>query len=158
MQSENNTKTECLLKIMRISELTNWGVCPNDIALQIESLMKEHGEGFLNMMTATEILESRKRFYVALMIGEEVELTGSIALDMFTSEITSLCVNPKWRKHGIGKQLVQFALHVLSTRFEDSFVWIRENNTVAKTFFLNLGFIEDKHEEESIKMMIVGCE
>lgn len=67
------------------------------------------------------------------------EIAGSAAC--FDNEIDDLIVNPKYRKQGIGRQLVLWAVqYIRSNGYEDVILHAAEWNTAAIRLYESVGF------------------
>jgi len=91
----------------------------------------------LELETPETTLERARLFYMAVYEFEERAL-GIIGLDM--NEIRLLCVDPGFRRHGIGHSLVDHARAMVpAALFPDVFVY---SSIEGKNFYKDCGFIE----------------
>lgn len=81
-----------------------------------------------------------KEIHVAVQSGEVV---GFIVLNLqggFVGYIQSICVAPRWRNHGIGRELVDFAEQRVFKNYPNIFICVSSFNPGAQRFYRDLGY------------------
>ena len=77
---------------------------------------------------------------------ENEVIIGAVAMREVSgeAEILNLAVAAQWRRRGIGKRLMEAALHAARERGATRvFLEVRESNAGARTFYAQLGFSQD---------------
>jgi [ribosomal protein S18]-alanine N-acetyltransferase len=98
------------------------------------TLQRDYSSSLRNLSSA------EKEIYVAVQ-GEEV--VGFIVLNMhggFVGYIQSICVEPRWRNHGIGHKLVDFAEQHVFKNYPNMFICVSSFNPNAQRFYRGLGY------------------
>jgi ribosomal protein S18 acetylase RimI-like enzyme len=81
-----------------------------------------------------------KEIYVA---AKDDEVAGFIVLNLrggFVGYIQSICVAPRWRKHGLGRRLVDFAEQRVFRSHPNMFICVSSFNPEAQRFYRSLGY------------------
>jgi len=101
--------------------------------------------------------EDPKCFFVA---DEGGEIVGFIFCNRFwyskfehsqVGEINEIVVIPTHHHEGIGKELLEIAMHQLQADKVE--LWVGANNKNAIEFYKSIGFIEKEHTEKWIRMV-----
>jgi len=98
------------------------------------SLQRDYAASLRNLSSA------EKEIYVAAK-GDEI--VGFIVLNLhggFVGYIQSICVAPGWRKHGIGRELVDFAERRVFKNHPNMFICVSSFNPDARRFYGGLGY------------------
>ena len=76
--------------------------------------------------------------YVSENVGQEKKQIGGYIVFSQDGHIISIAVHPHYRRRGIGKELLEKAIHYPSLKK----VWaeVRKSNQRAQAFYLNMGF------------------
>lgn len=115
------------------------GYTIEEVAQAIENLLRSHGDGNVNVMSAEEIINSPSRFYVFVIPRENEErdqIVGVIAVRVRTGEIHSLVVDRRYRRLGIARRLLEHVHRVLSIENrERAFAHVRTNNEASRRLF-----------------------
>jgi GNAT superfamily N-acetyltransferase len=132
--------------IVRIGEVLNME--RNEVAGEIEYLLRESGDSMVRLHTAREIIESPSRFYVAYVRDPNSErpvIIGAISINMSNGEIGSLVVDRRYRRLGVGRRLV---IHVMNTGLSRYKAFIRRGNVASLRLFESLGFriVQEYHD------------
>lgn len=81
-----------------------------------------------------------REIYMAKVEGE---IAGLVMINMqgaFTGYIQTICVAPKWRSQGIGRQLMAFAEDRIFAETPNVFLCVSSFNTGAQNFYADLGY------------------
>jgi GNAT superfamily N-acetyltransferase len=130
--------------VSRISEVPTR--TPEQVASRISELLARNGDGFANGLESTAILDANQRFYV-LHVSPRSEIVGTIAIRMSTGEISSLVVDRRFRRMGIGRRLLQ---HALRLDIPETYAYVRIGNDASLTLFQSEGFIEESRDGNTI--------
>jgi ribosomal protein S18 acetylase RimI-like enzyme len=61
------------------------------------------------------------------------------------AEIYAIYLDPEYQRRGIGRRLLEGALHVLAEDgFREATLWVLESNTAARRFYESLGWTTDE--------------
>ena len=129
----------------RITRITGvYNLSTEEVAQEIERLLRHHGDNVVNVMTWQEVIECRPRFYVLSVLDrrrDRSQIVGCVAIDVSTGEIMRLVVDRRYRRLGVARLLVTHVLRNITlegnTRFN---CWIRKQNTASLNLFKSLGF------------------
>ena len=115
-----------------------------EVAQRIEELLRNHGEGLVDVMTAEEIIESQSRFFVFVVPrdGNDRDLiVGAVAVRASTGEIHSLVIDRRYRRLGIARKLVDHALSVLEREGQrKAHAFVRLQNVASRQLLESMGF------------------
>jgi GNAT superfamily N-acetyltransferase len=126
------------ISIVRIGAVPNME--RNEVAGEIEYLLRESGDNMVHLYTAREIIESPSRYYVAYVrdpVNERPVIVGAVAINMSTGEIGSLVVDRRYRRLGLGRRLVTHVMNLGLSRYK---AFIRRGNESSLSLFKSLGF------------------
>jgi ribosomal protein S18 acetylase RimI-like enzyme len=130
--------------ISRINEVQNMTV--EQVANRIAELLARHGDGFTNGLDARGVVESPQRFYV-LHVYPTNEIVGCIAVHTREGEISSLCVDRRFRRLGIARRLLE---RVLILGVQNLHAYIRIGNDASLQLFQSFGFREVSRDDRAI--------
>ena len=115
-----------------------------DVARRISELLREHGEGYVREMSADEIIQAPERFYVFVVRehnDDSWHILGAIAVRIRTGEICHLVVDRRYRRLGIGRRLLRYALDELRDHnAQRAIAYVRHGNEASLSLFKSCGF------------------
>jgi ribosomal protein S18 acetylase RimI-like enzyme len=134
------------INIVRIGEVPHME--RNEVAGEIEYLLRESGDSMVHLYTAREIIESPSRYYVAYVrdpVNERAVILGAVAINMSNGEIGSLVVDRRYRRLGVGRRLVTHVMNLGLSRYK---AFIRRGNEASLRLFESLGFriVQEYHD------------
>lgn len=142
--------------ICRINQVANMTV--EDVANEIERLLRLHGDNMVNVVTSRHVIEGRPRYYVFAIEHTTLrrpQILGVIAVDRPTGEIMHLVVDRRYRRLGIARRLLETVLTCVELDRKVSFhTWIRKENAVSLTLFRSFGFEIDGKNHRSYHLTL----
>ena len=138
--------------VPRIYEVRGWTT--EEVAQRISELLRRHGEGVVNEMSPSEVINANERFYVLAVPTHDMareEILGCIAVRVRTGEILHLVVDRRFRGLGIARRLVQ---HVLSLGLPSYYTWVRKGNEASLRLFKSLGFRVEGRNHRSLRLRL----
>jgi len=138
--------------ICRINQIRSMSV--NEVADHISMLLRQHGDGLVNVLTPHEIIRSPARFYVLVAQDRhtyEIQICGAIAINVNTGEISSLVVDRRFRRLGIARLLLQHVFDVARERgLSQIHAYVRKENEACMALHRSLGFEERERTDRAI--------
>jgi len=151
---------ECLANdryyICRIGDVRTMSL--DEVAERISELLRDHGEGLVNVLSAREVIETSARFYVLVAFNPYravEEICGAIAVHVRSGEIRSLVVDRRFRRLGIARMLVEHVLRVLrDSGINRAHAYVRRENVASRALLESLGFRASGECDRSVLMTL----
>jgi len=137
-----------------ISRINNVeGLTQEQVAERIHELLRLHGNGFVNVLSPEEIINTAVRFYV-FWVREpntnRTEICGCVGVHVRDRTIQSLVIDRRFRRLGIARRLVSHVLNVLVREgASKAKCWIRKQNNASLNLFKRFGFKIIDHIDRS---------
>jgi len=135
----------------------------DEVAEHVSMLLRSHGEGVVNVLSANEIIRTPARFYVFVaqdLNTNVIQICGAIAINLQTGEISSLVVDRRFRRLGIARLLLEHVINVARSRgLKRVYAYVRKNNEASIALHRSLGFVESGRSDRSmlfIKYLVGG--
>ena len=129
----------------------------DEVAEHVSMLLRLHGEGVVNVLTANEIIRTPARFYVFVaqdLNTNVIQICGAIAINLQTGEISCLVVDRRFRRLGIARLLLEHVINVARSRgLKRVHAYVRKNNEASIALHRSLGFVESGRSDRAIKFV-----
>jgi ribosomal protein S18 acetylase RimI-like enzyme len=128
--------------VLRINEVPN--ISRDEVAREVERLLLNEGDNFVQPYSARDIISLPQRFYVACVRANESDratVVGAISVHVSDGEIGSLVVDRRFRRRGVARQLVN---HVLTLGLPRYTAYVRDGNLPSRALFGSMGFTESE--------------
>jgi GNAT superfamily N-acetyltransferase len=125
-------------RIRRIREV--YGMSVYDVAERIQYLIRHHGDGYVNEVSVTDIVEGQTRYYVFTIYNEVTnreDVIACIGITVSTGEVSSLVVDRRYRRLGIATILMDYVRSVAQRPLSG---YVRKANQPMLGLLQRLGF------------------
>jgi len=108
--------------------------------LEIENL--SFLDPWTRRMYLAEVRERNDSYFIVAKCGDRIIGYGGFWLVVDEAHLVTIAVHPDFRRQGIGRQIMQYLLHLAKQLgAKRATLEVRESNVVAQEFYSKFGFI-----------------